>query len=69
MIFLTILLPLSTIVVTMPFSSRLFAAVLPTANDLVSIVLLGGVLFPAVLGAAGGYLTAVDLERQGQPIR
>ena len=68
-IFLTILLPLSTIVVTMPFSSRLFAAVLPTANDLASIVLLGGVMFPAALGAAGGYLTAIYLERQGQPIR
>ena len=68
-IFLTILLPLSTIVVTMPFSPRLFAAVLPTANDLASIVLLGGVMFPAALGAAGGYLTAIYLERQGQPIR
>ncbi|WP_157526039.1 hypothetical protein [Halorientalis sp. IM1011] len=68
-LFLTILLPLSTIVVTMPFSSRLFAAVLPTAADLPSIVLLGGVMFPAVLGAAGGYLSAMYLERQGRPIR
>jgi hypothetical protein len=65
---LGVALPLLSIVITLPFgASGLLAVVLPTLSDYGSMVLLGGAVFPVVLGGAGGYLAVVYRERQQRP--
>lgn len=51
--------PLSTIIIGVPFgAASAIAAAQPTVTDFLRIVLLGGIVFPLLFCAAGGYLAA-----------
>lgn len=54
--------PLSTIVIGLPAgATTAFATAQPTVVDYLRILVVGGVVFPLVLGTAGGYLAARDV--------
>lgn len=56
---LAVAVPLSTIVIGVPFGAASdIAAAQPTVTDFLRIVLLGGIVFPLLFCAAGGYLAA-----------